>query len=253
MATTHAHEHHDHGDTFAVHGMLLVVGDDRFYFSHLPMFSVVAHRFQVLLEIEFDDEVREALRADAKTTGGDLYTFAPRPFPLVELDPADGGPARTSLVGTIFHGHFERGGHPIARDATARIRRVAHYRPLDPEARHDDRAPLRYLCFGKAGDLFLAHEITARPDFDQVLKARMVPGSVQHAPDPQVPADVLAADFDLAVPVTVSRTDTPRHRLTAGETVDGTFLLGVSRTGAHEFNAQLKIDREIYMESGELT
>jgi hypothetical protein len=247
------HDHHGHGETFAVHGMLLLVGDARLYFSHLPMFSMPPHRFQVLVEIAFDDQVQEALRADSKTTDTDMYTFAPLPFPLIELDPANGGPARTSLVGTIFHGHFERGGNPIAEDVTAQIRRIAHYRPLDPEARHDDKGELTYLCFGNAGELFLAHQITARPDFDQVLRARMVPGTVRHGPDPQAPADALAADFDFAVPVTVGRTDTPADRLTAGETADGSFFLGVSRTGVHSFTVQMEIDREIYTETGDLT
>jgi hypothetical protein len=232
--------------------MLLLVGDDRLYFSHLPMFSMTPHRFQVLLEVEFDDQVRDVLRADGKTTDNDMYTFAPQPFALIELDPADGGPVRTSMVGTIFHGHFERGGNPIAEDVTAHIRRVAHYRPLDPKARHDDTGTLTYLCFGGAGDLFLAHQITARPDFDQLLRARMVPGTAQHAPDTQVPADVLAVDFDLAVPVTVSRTDTLEHRLTAGETADCSFSLGVSRTGVHGFTVNMEIDREIYVETGDL-
>ncbi|MFC4591748.1 hypothetical protein [Sphaerisporangium corydalis] len=244
MSTTHEHHGgHGHGETFAVHGMLLVVGDDRFYFSHLPMFAMVAHRFQVLVEVGFGDDVRAAVRADARATGEDLYTFAPLPFPLVELDPAGGGPVRTSLVGTIFHGHFERGGTPIAEDVTARVRRVAHYRPLDPRARHDDTGRLTYLCFGGAGDLFLAHQITARPDFDQVVRVRMVP---------EGGGDLPAGDFDLAAPVAFGRPDVPGARLTAGGTETGFFFQTVSHTGAHGFRVPLRIEREIYMETGDL-
>lgn len=252
MNSPQSHEHHDHDPTFAVHGMLLVVGDDRLYLSHLPMFGMRPHRTQAVLEIEVDHEVDQALRADAKATGGDMYTFVPLPFPLAELDPSGGGPARTSLVGMIFRGHFERGGTSIAEGVTAEIRRVAHYSPLDPEARHDDARTLSYLCFGKAGDLFLAHQITARPDFDQVLRVRMVPGTVRHARDRQAPADALAVDFDLAVPVTVERRDTPRDRLTGGETVASSFFLGVSRTGEHGFGVRLQVETEIYLETGDL-
>ncbi|MBO3749846.1 hypothetical protein J5X84_27515 [Streptosporangiaceae bacterium NEAU-GS5] len=232
--------------------MLLVVGDHRLYFSHLPMFSMPEHRFQVLLEVTLGEEVEEVLRTDAKTTGNDTYTFEPRRFPIVELDPADGGPVRTSMVGTIFRGHFERGGESIAEDVTARIQRVAHFRPLDPQAHHDNAGRLSYLCFGGAGDLFLAHKITARPDFDQVVRVHMAPGTVEHAPGTIVPSDVLASDFDLAVPVIISRVDTPAERLTENTTATALFDLPVTRSGEHSFTVQLRIDREIYLEIGEL-
>ncbi|MFG1703187.1 hypothetical protein ACFLIM_08335 [Nonomuraea sp. M3C6] len=241
--------HHEHPETFNVHGMLLF-GEDPLYFSHLPMFEHPAHRFQVLMEVDFRDDVREAVRADQKA--GDIQTFVPEPFDILELDPGDGGPARTSVAGTVFHGHFERGGSPIAEGVTARITRVSCFRRLDPELRHDDDGALTYLCFGRAGRLHLAHEITARPDFDQVLPVRIVPGTVRHDPDPQIPGDVTAEDFSRPVQVTFGRLDRPRHRLRAGETAEGSFSLGVSRTGSHGFTAQVEVAAEFYMETGDL-
>ncbi|MET9246524.1 hypothetical protein [Nonomuraea sp. NPDC003709] len=251
------HAHHDQGhdrahdrandraqpETFDVHGMLLF-GDDPLYFSHLPMFHVPAHRFQVLMEVGFRDDVREAVRKI-----DDLRTFVPDPFDILELDP-DGGPVRTSVRGTVFRGHFERGGTPIAEDVTARIKRVFFFRRLDPAARHDDQAPLSYLCFGRAGGLHLAHEITARPDFDQVLAVRLVPGTVRH--EPGVTGEP-PADFERPVPVTFGRVDTPRRRLVVGDTAEGDFDLGVSRTGEHGFHVQVEVVDEIYMETGDLS
>jgi hypothetical protein len=71
------------------------------------------------------------------------------------------------MVGTIFRGHFERGGVAItADDVEARVERVLYSRRLvapDPPL-----AERRYVMFGSPSELFLAHVITRPPDFDQV-------------------------------------------------------------------------------------
>ncbi|WP_345564136.1 hypothetical protein [Nonomuraea rosea] len=248
MNAQHDHHHH-HPETFDVHGMLLF-GDGPLYFSHLPMFEHPAHRFQVLMEVGFRDDVLEVLRAHRKD--GDIQTFVPERFDILELDPSGGGPARTSVAGTVFQGHFERGGTPIAEDVTARIERVSRFTRLDPGPRHDDDRALTYLCFGRAGGLHLAHEITARPDFDQVLSVRIVPGTVRHDPGVLVPGDVPATNFPAPVPATFGRADTPARRLVAGDTLEGAFSPGVTRTGPHGFTARVEVLGEIYMETGDL-
>ncbi|MEV0384658.1 hypothetical protein [Nonomuraea sp. NPDC050643] len=249
MSTQHGHDHENH-ETFDVHGMLLF-GGEPLYFSHLPMFRHPAHRFQVLMEVDFRPEVREAVRRDM--TGDDIHTFVPEAFDILELDPDSPGPARTSIAGTVFRGHFERGGRPLVKNVAAEVKRVAFFRRLEPRARHDDDAPLAYLCFGRAGALHLAHEITARPDFDQILEVRLVPGTVRHEPEPPQPRDVLRQDFLTPVAVTFGRVDTPGRRLVAGDRAEGVFFLGVSRIGERRFTAEVEVVREVYMETGDLT
>ena len=78
------------------------------------------------------------------------------------------------LKGVIFQGHFERGGRAIAR-AVAEVRSVVHFEELDLTVNHAENQELTYLCFGRTGQLHLAHRITASPDFDQVLTARLGP------------------------------------------------------------------------------
>ena len=165
-------------DTTGVHGMLLF-GSDVLYLSHLPMF-MSPHNFQVLLEAGFDDAVLEVLRADRAAGGeaGGIHTFEPEVFPIVELDPSGDGPARTAIEGTVYHGHFERGGTPIAERVTAEVRSVVHFAEFDIQAQRPTDLTLTYLCFGRAGRLHLVHRITASPDFDHVIEARLVPGSL---------------------------------------------------------------------------
>jgi hypothetical protein len=248
MTEHHMHSEHGEHSTMGVHGMLLF-GEEPLYLSHLPMFES-PHNFQVLLEVGFDDAVLQALRAD-REAGGDLYTFEPEKFPIGELDPSGDGPARISIAGTVFHGHFERGGTPIAR-GTAQVRNVVYFGELDVQATHDPDMALNYLCFGRAGLLHLAHQITASPDFDQVLTARLVPGTVTNPMGETVDAEV-TTDFDSAQPVEFrGRRDTPQDRLAPNETASGFFFATFGPTGSHGFGARLEVGRELYVELGEL-
>jgi hypothetical protein len=248
MTEHHMHGEHGEHSTMGVHGMLLF-GEEPLYLSHLPMFES-PHNFQVLLEVGFDDAVLQALRAD-READGDLYTFEPEKFPISELDPSGDGPARTSMAGTVFHGHFERGGTPIAR-GIAQVRNVVYFGELDVQATHDPDTALNYLCFGRAGLLHLAHQITASPDFDQVLTARLVPGTVTNPMGETVDAEV-TTDFDSAQPVEFrGRRDTPQDRLAPNETASGFFFATVGPTGSHGFGARLEVGRELYVELGEL-
>ena len=240
---------HDHPDTTGRHGMLLF-GDEELYLSHLPMFHP-PHDFQVLLRVRFDGASSDALLADRPAGGLDLYTFDPLEFPLAELDP-QGGPLRTSIEGTIYRGHFERGGQPIVSGAVAEVLQVAYFQQLvDREPTED--AALSYLCFGRADRLHLAHEITARPSFDHVLTARIVPGSLTDMSGRPLDDDVSGMEFTLAQPVEFPRRDLPDSRPRAGETITGTLHQTSPPSGMHGFSAQLEVVGEVYLEVDELT
>ncbi len=241
--------HGEHG-TMGVHGMLLF-GEEALYLSHLPMFES-PHNFQVILEVGFDDAVSEVLRADRKAGGDGMHTFEPVEFHITELDPSGDGPARSSIEGTIYHGHFERGGRPIARGAVAEVHNIVYFNELDVEADHTADRDLTYLCFGHPGQLHLAHQITASPDFDQVLTARLVPGTVTD-PSGRPVAEEVTRGFDHAEPVLFrGRSDTPEDRLAPNETAKGFFFATFGPTGSHGFGVQVETGRELYVEMGEL-
>lgn len=244
--------HHEHGEhsSVGVHGMLLF-GEDALYLSHLPMFEG-PHNYQVIAEVTFDDAANEALRVDRGADGEDLYTFEPVVFPITELDPSDGGPVRSAIEGTIYHGHFERGGSPIARGAVAQVHNVVYFNELDIEAKHDADQDLSYVCFGRPDQLHLAHRITASPDFDQVLAARLVPETVTDPSGRPVDEDITSR-FDLAQPARFrGRRDTPEDRLVPDDTAKAFFFATVGPTGSHGFGVEVEVRREIYVELREL-
>lgn len=162
---------HRQGDHPAIHGML-IIGEARVLMSHLPMFHS-PHDFQVLLEVSLSMAGAAPSKTyldDRRDTMSKVYTWVPKPFVLSTLvaDPT----MQPTMIGTIYRGHFERGGVAITSDQVeARVGRVLYARRLDPKA----PAPteLRYLMFGSPAELFLAHLITKPPDFDQVLVAQV--------------------------------------------------------------------------------
>ncbi len=241
--------HHDHA--VGVHGMLLF-GEEVVYLSHLPMFAP-PHNFQVILEVTLDDAGHEAFSSDRDPVGDGYHTFVPEPFPITELDPGQGA-ARTSIRGAIHQGHFERGGPVLLEDAVATISEVVHFRELDLEDQRDAQRDLTYLCFGPPGHLCLAHEVTAKPDFDQVLTARLVPGTGTDQAGRPLPDEVAARGFERAQPVIFrNRSDAPTGRLAAHEIVDGLFSQTVTPSGFHGFGAQVETGIELYLEIGELS
>ncbi|MHA7191987.1 hypothetical protein ACX80N_17010 [Arthrobacter sp. MDT2-16] len=253
---TEQHDHgsgpggHDEHGSMGVHGMLLF-GGDVLYLSHLPMFQH-PHNFQVILQVEFDEVAGKSLRADRANDDNDLYTFEPVEFHITELDPSGDGPARSSIEGTVYRGHFERGGQPIFRGAVANVSRVVYFSKLDFHADHTVNSDLTYLCFGGVEQLHLVHLITSSPNFDHVLTARRVPGTLTSQTGH--PAPDVTNEITSAVPVEFrGRSDTPHARLTPKEVVEALFFQSISPgIGFHGFRVQLEIDREIYVELSEL-
>jgi len=152
-------------DPAAVHGMLLV-GIDRTYISHLPMFQS-PHDYQLIVEVEFDADVRAKYSADRKNTGELVYTLVPEKFVLpVVIAKVQAGQSVT-VDAQIVRGHFERGGSPIIENAKMTLTRVVHFRKLDASTPRPDS--FRAICFGSPGEQFIAHYVSGKPDFDQIV------------------------------------------------------------------------------------
>jgi len=163
--------HHSLADPPATHGMLLF-GENSIYLSHLPMFSMAVHRYQVILEVTLTkaggDAQASYVQDRRRHPSTRIYTFEPERFVLPDLDPTNS--KISSFKGTIFRGHFERGGQSINENVVANVTRVVHFRKFDSQAA--GLPQLEYFLFGKGPDLFLAHLITKPPDFDQVISVK---------------------------------------------------------------------------------
>jgi hypothetical protein len=159
---------HHSADQPATHGMLLF-GEKKIYLSHLPMFRMPVHRYQVILEATLTKSGGDPQAAYVQDRGQHpntkVYTFEPERFVLRDLDPKN--PRRNSFKGTIFRWHFERDGDVIGSDVTVNITKVIHFRQFEAQA--VELPQLEYLLFGLTQELITAHLLTRPPDFDQVV------------------------------------------------------------------------------------
>jgi len=160
-------------DRPAGHGML-VVGSKTAFFYHLPMF-MSPHDYQVILEGTLSQGTKDAqgiYREDRdRNPKTHVYTFAPVPFVLPDLFPP--APKRKQIQGDLFRGHFESPPEypaepfQIGSGMDVNVANVVFAQKLLPLPAA--LGSLEYVLFGKGEDLFLAHVITKKGDFDQVL------------------------------------------------------------------------------------
>lgn len=245
MANQHGNGGHEgpggHGG-LGRHGML-IVGEETVYLSHLPMFTDPTHAIQAILEATFTAESgnpRSVYADDRERTGTKMYTLRPEKFVLSDLVSPDTvqPPPRRSFRGTIFRGHFERGGKPISEDIVVEVTNVVLFRQLFADSQ-EGLPQLGYLLFGKGRELFLAHSITKPPDFDQVLSVRIVGRDF--------------TDEELRRGVLISfpeRANSISERIREGEQVMAVARLAEDAPETAEIQVQAGI--EFYFEEGEL-
>jgi hypothetical protein len=161
-----AQEHHEiqSQDKPSTHGML-IFGTEKTYASHLPMFHA-PHNYQIILELELDPATKKLFIADQKrNTEYTTYTIEPEKFVLPEMmqNPK-------SFKANVYRGHFERGGIKIAADIHVSIKKIIYYTKFKTD---EVRAiKTNFILFGNPKEQFIAHQITNKPDFDQIIQVK---------------------------------------------------------------------------------
>jgi len=154
-----------------IHGMR-IIGEKTVYLSHMPLFGHSCHQYQVLLEATFkgDGNPQEKyLQDQAQNPTQNEYTLEPTEgFWLPGLE---SGKIK-SFKANIHRGQYERNSTPqlLASNVTVEVKRVLHFRELNPNVNASQLT--EYLLFGNSSEQYLAHLITAPPDFDQVLAVK---------------------------------------------------------------------------------
>lgn len=217
------------------------------YVSYQPTFQA-PHNFQILLSVELDERGSRALGADRRIGYTDIHTFDPEDFPVAELDPNRPRPRR-SFHGTLIRGRRERGGIAIATGVRATVREVVHFAELDPE-RERGRGLLTHICFGRPDRMYLAHHITHQPSFDQIVTARLIPGTVTDLLGEPLADEIAAAGFAQAQPIILGQREFTGSRLRAGELAVAAFP--ATSVGTQGFLAEIAVERQIYLEVADL-
>lgn len=219
--------------TVATHGQLML-GQSISY--HLPVFMTDPwshpHNFQVVLELALPPDAQAALAADQAAHPDSIYTAVPPVFAQSSLViDVPGHPRKDAFAELdVFRNHFERPDRVGIVRAPARIVRILHFRELAPDL--PKPAELAYAAFGSSDGLFLAHMLSAPPDFDQVIK---------------VEVDSMPAEVDMTTGFSLSfaaRSNKVEDRLEVGEEVS------CATEGGDAIS--LRVVAEPYCEVGEL-
>jgi hypothetical protein len=245
-ALSSAFQHEDCPNT---HNML-VFGEKTIYLSHLPMFDGLTadktdfaspHRYQVILEASFQRDGKDLQNLYSADRGQNpnvrIYTLNPKQFILPRLVSNPEGSPLTGFKAKVFRGHLEKGGVVVPKfdDVNVKVNRVVHFRALDPRA--DKPVELKYLLFGRAQEIFLAHYISKPPDFDQVLSVKV---------DGHTFTDV---ELNKGIELTISgRPNQASERIKEAESVKGQTQTADGQTVKFNLNA----GKVIYFEEGEL-
>lgn len=159
------HENHKMStDKPSTHGMLLF-GSEKIYVSHLPMFRS-PHHYQIILELELSKSDKQKYVSDKnKNPNYTTYTIEPEKFVLPDMinNPK---PFKVNL----YRGHFERGGIEILKNITVKIVQIISFKKFNPEEMKSKTT--NFILFGNEKEQFLAHEITNKPDFEQIIEVK---------------------------------------------------------------------------------
>lgn len=151
-------------DKASTHGML-IFGKNKIYAYHLPMFHN-PHNYQIILELELTEEEKGLFIEEQKSnTEYATYTIEPETFVLPQMI-AKGN----SFTVDLYRGHFERGGKKIASKIKVVIKEVLFYNKFKSDEKRS--ALSSFILFGNEKEQFIAHLLTNKPDFDQIIEVK---------------------------------------------------------------------------------
>jgi hypothetical protein len=160
-------QHEEHAmiaDKPATHGMLLF-GTHKIYASHLPMFHS-PHNYQIILELEFSKPDLQKYLADVRENPNyTTYTIEPEKFVLPDMI---NNPQPFKV--NFYRGHFERGGIEILKNISVKIVKVIYFKKFNHEEVKTNVS--NFILFGNEAQQFLVHEVTNKPDFEQIIEVK---------------------------------------------------------------------------------
>jgi hypothetical protein len=151
-------------DKASTHGMV-IFGKNKIYSYHLPMFHS-PHNYQIILELELSETAKNLFIEDQKNNPEyATYTIEPETFVLPQMI-AKGN----SFMVDLYRGHFERGGKKIASKIKVVIKEVLFYNKFKSDEKRS--ALSSFILFGNDKEQFMAHLLTNKPDFDQIIEVK---------------------------------------------------------------------------------
>jgi hypothetical protein len=154
------------------HGFFMF-GTDVVYASHMPMFTMEKHMYQVELRVSLPEEVMNEYRAGIKAdpTPWNFINTDNNKFTLAQIKNG----ALTSYPVDVYKSYdgSDPVGDPVASGVPLTVEEVVHFRHFELDIARPDH--LTYLLFGRSGEAHLSHYITRDPDFQHIVTLGSAP------------------------------------------------------------------------------
>jgi hypothetical protein len=172
-----------------IHGFFLF-GTTTLYASHMPMFTMGQHRYQVELRVCLPDEVMDIYRAGIMSAPT-AWNVTNGESDKVALPQIKSGEI-TSYPVDVYRDYTDSApvGDPVARGVTLTVHEIVHFRHFQFDTPRPDH--LTYLLYGRSGEAHLSHYVARDPDFHHIVTL----GSPPH----WVSADQLAGGVTISFP-----------------------------------------------------
>jgi hypothetical protein len=157
------------------HGYFMF-GTDTLYLSHMPMFTMERHMYQVVLRATLPSDVMQEYQAGRRagpTVPFNLSNSQDDAYALPELKSG----RRTSFKADIYKEYSNADAVPVdppfAKEVPVQIEQIVHFRHFNFEIPRPEH--LTYLLFGSGGEAHLSHYIARDPDYQHIVTLGSVP------------------------------------------------------------------------------
>jgi hypothetical protein len=147
------------------HGFLMM-GTEKLFSCHLPMYFTPGHSFQVILEIELGgNDIETYLKTRKENPGEPLIIMNNTKMLLEEL--VNSGSYKAAGCFADENGDPKEGEDPFIKSTTVTIKRKLLFESLNPNAEYPEN--LTYYLYGTNSEFHLSHLLSKAPNFQQEL------------------------------------------------------------------------------------
>jgi hypothetical protein len=153
-----------------------MIGTETLYLSHMPMFTMERHMYQVVLRATLPSDVMQEYEAGRKagpTVPYNLTNSSDDPYAIPELRSG----RRTSFKADVYKDYSNAEAQPVeppfAKEVPVQIEQVVHLRHFNfeiPRPEHNT-----YVLFGTGTEAHLTHYIARDPDYQHIVTLAAVP------------------------------------------------------------------------------
>jgi hypothetical protein len=149
------------------HGFIMM-GTEKLFSCHLPMYFMPDHSFQVILEIELgDNDIETYLKTRKENPGEPLIIMNNTEMLLEELVNAGSYMA----AGYFANENGDPVGNPFIDSTTVTVKRKLLFESLNPSTEYPEN--LTYYLYGTNSEFHLSHLLSKAPNFQQELDVEL--------------------------------------------------------------------------------